>query len=372
MVWAYWIVVTFCVYTIAGYAGCLWLLGKFKKKARLQAEILPQVSVLIAIRGAEAVIEDKLRNCIASDYPKDHLEFVVICDGPSPVVETIVQRYGQQRVRLLSVERRGKSFALGKALEQTTAEIVVFTDVGVRLDPHGIRRIVSNFADPHVGCVSSEDATLDSDGNCESLYISFDSRLRRLESNVCSLINASGSFFAARREVCQKWNPVMSSDFFVPLRSIEAGYDVVVDPDAIGYVGSVRAEQEYQRKVRTIVHGLHVFFCHLRLLNPCKHGLVSWQLASHKLFRWMLPFALLALLICNAFLWKDSRFYEITLVGQVAFYLAGAVCWSVKSLRRISLFKIAWFFILGNAATLRAWFEFASGERYVSWQPSRR
>ena len=39
---------------------------------------------------------------------------------------------------------------------------------------------------------------------------------------------------------------------------------------------------------------------------------------------------------------------------------------------RSRLIKLATFILLGNAATIVAWFRFCSGERFVNWQPTRR
>lgn len=370
--WIFWGAMGFCAYTFFGYALGLAVLGVVCRRRRQCRPIEPSVSILIAVRGAEGVIENKLRNCLALDYPKEKLEIIVACDGPSPKTEAIVRSFGDPRIRLVSGPPRGKSFALGSALENSSGEILVFTDVAVGLDPGGVRQIVSNFADPKVGCVSSEDVTPDNNGNAEPLYISFDMLLRRLESRVRSLVNASGSFFAARREVCRNWEVTMSSDFFVPLRTLGAGLDVMLDPLSRGYVASVQVEHEYARKVRTIVHGLYVLFNYWRLLNPLAYGLVAWELVSHKLCRWLLPFAFLALLLANCLLWNSGSFYRAVLSCQLAIYGAGVLALITKPLQQYLPFKVAAFFLLGNAATVQAWWKFLGGERYVSWQPSRR
>ncbi len=371
MLWLFWLSILFITYTLPGYAVCLWLLSLVRSRKRVRAEIVPSVSVLIVVRGAESLIEGKLLNCLEQDYPGD-FDVAVVCDGPSPATEEIVLRYKDRGVRLLRAERQGKTACLKMALAETYGQIVLFTDVGVRMKSDAIRTLVSNFADSRVGCVSSEDDTRASVGNAEPMYISFDSVLRRLEGAVCSLINASGSLFAARREVCGNWLPPMSSDFFVPLHSIEAGYDVVVDTRVPGYLGTVNVVDEFQRKVRTIVHGLDVFFAHLHILNPFVYGLVSWELVSHKLFRWLLPFGFIAALLSNCFLWNAGAFYRATLVAQVVFHLAGVVPRYFPRCLRFLPFKVASFFMIGNLSTLKSWILYFQGERFQTWEPSKR
>jgi hypothetical protein len=372
MVYIFWGAIVFVLYVLGGYGVCLWLLLPLRRKARREAPVLPNVSVLIVIRGGENAIEKKLRNTLALNYPADKLEIVVVCDGPSPRAEEIVQRFADRGVRLVRAEARGKAHGLQLALNATSGEIVVFTDVGVMMDAHGLCTMVSNFADPTVGCVSSEDVTQSSDANAEPAYISFEMRLRRLESAVCSLVSASGSLFAARREVCRFWHEGLSSDFFVPLHAIEVGYDVVVDARVLGHVGSVQARDEFQRKVRTIVHGLDVLFAHWNLLNPFRYGLFAWELASHKLCRWLLPFAFGAALLANCFLWNAGCFYRGTLVCQVLLHTAGLLRHVHPRLASLFPVRIAAYFLNANLATLVAWVKFFSGEHYATWEPSRR
>ena len=104
--------------------------------------------------------------------------------------------------------RGGKENAQKEALKIAKGDVIVFTDVATMLEPSGIERIVSNFADPTVGCVSSEDRLLGRDGNPsgEGFYVRFEMLLRRLESRVNSLVGLSGSFFAARKSVCRDFS----------------------------------------------------------------------------------------------------------------------------------------------------------------------
>ena len=194
-----------------------------------------------------------------------------------------------------------------------------------------------------------------------------------MESRIGSLVTASGSFFAARRGVCENWHTGQTSDFFVVLNTLNNGMRAVVDPESIGRYGLAHSDSgELQRKVRTIVNGLEVFFTHLDLLNPFRFGLFSWQLISHKLFRWLTPCAILVLFLSNLFLWTTGDFYRIFLVLQTGLYGAGLLALAAKGPAGWKPIKLAGYFLLGNAATLMAWFYFLSGQKFVSWRPTRR
>jgi hypothetical protein len=207
----------------------------------------------------------------------------------------------------------------------------------------------------------------------EHFYIYGEMGLRRLEAKVSSLVSLSGALFAVRREVCEGWHPDMSSDFFLALHTVERGYRAILDPECRARVGIIKSQRaELSRKVRTIVHGLVVFFAHLNLLNPLRYGLFSWLLISHKLFRWMIPFAVIAALTSNALLWNRGIFYRGCLLLQMAVYAAALLVHLGGRIGQVRLFKMANFFVLGNIATLVAWWKFCQGEKLVTWEPSRR
>lgn len=375
MIWVFWACVLFLFYTLAGYPLALLLVSRFRNRPHRREAVLPQISIIIAAHNEANGIANKIRNCLALDYPADKFEIIVASDGSRDDTPKIVRAFSGRGVKLVEIpERRGKQFAQRQARDQSSGEILVFTDAGVELDPDALQTIVANFADGEVGCVSSEDQIAKQPGwKGEQSYVSFEMWMRRFESQIGSLVTASGSFFAARREVCEVWHTDKTSDFFVVLNTVAAGMRAVVDPSSIGRYRLSRSDRgELQRKVRTIVNGLDVFFMYAGLLNPFRYGLFSWQLVSHKLCRWLIPAAMLVLLISNFFLWGDGPFYRLCLVAQLGLYAAGLLALSANRFAQTKPLKLAGYFLLGNTATLMAWFYFLSGEKFVSWQPTQR
>jgi hypothetical protein len=104
------------------------------------------------------------------------------------------------------------------------------------------------------------------------------------------------------------------------------------------------------------------------MLNPFRYGLFAWQLASHKLCRWLVPFAMIAAVVANALLASESSWFAAAFVLQVAFYgMAAAGVWTGAP-----LLKLPAFLALANLAVLIAWLRFFRGERFVVWTPSER
>lgn len=368
---AFWSAVALIVYAYAGYPCALVLLASVRRRVTRKAPHTPAVSFVITAHNEEARIAQKIENTLRQDYPSSRWQIIVASDSSTDETDRIASAFAP-RVTLVRVpERRGKEAAQRLAIEAASGDILVFSDVATALAPDAVRTIVSNFADPSVGCVSSVDRFVDGEGHAagEGAYVRYEMFLRALESGVNSLVGLSGSFFAARREVCARWAPNRQSDFSTLLRAVEQGYRGVLDPQSVGYYHSLDDPgREFARKVRTVIRGLSVVAANLHLLNPVRFGLFAWQLASHKLCRWLVPFGMIVALLANAALARTSPLYLALFAAQIGFY---AAAWAGLRLPSRML-RIPSYFVIANVAVLTAWLRFARGERMVTWRPSER
>ena len=370
----FWCAVALVLYAYVGYPCALLALSVFRNRPVRKAEpgsALPRATFIITAHNEEARIAEKIENTLAQDYPPEALEIIVASDCSTDETDEIVRRYSD-RVRLVrSPERKGKEAAQQLALQSASGEVLVFSDVATALAPDGVTTMVANFADPSVGCVSSIDRFVDAEGQVsgEGAYVRYEMSLRALETRVNSLVGLSGSFFAARRKVCQRWSADRQSDFSTLLNSVEMGLRGVLDARTAGYYRNIADDRrELERKIRTVVRGLFVLATHARMLNPRRHGLFAWQLASHKLCRWLVPLAMVAAAISNLGLASHSALYSATLLLQCVFYTAALV--GLRTGART--LRIPAYLLLANCAVLMAWLRFARGERIALWNPSDR
>jgi len=365
----FWAAVVLVVYAYAGYPCMLAAIAHVRRREIRRAPAACPVSFIITAHNEASRIASKITNTIAQDYPGP-LEILVASDCSTDRTDEIVRSYAP-RVRLVRTsERRGKEAAQQLAISAACGEVIVFSDVATALAPDGVSRIIANFADSTVGCVSSVDRFVDADGRIsgEGAYVRYEMFLRALETRVNSLVGLSGSFFAARRRVCVNWAPDRQSDFNTLLNAVQLGLRGVLDPLSIGYYRQISdARAEFQRKVRTVIRGMVVLRANAAMLNPLSHGLFAWQLASHKLCRWLVPVALAVALVTNVALAPRSSWYASFLGIQIGFYGAVAGGWlGVRALR------IPFYFFVANLAILVAWFRYARGERMTVWKPSER
>jgi len=363
-------------FTYFGYPVSLYLLSIFRRKIVKKANLFPDVTMIITAYNEERRIKDKLDNTLALEYPGDKLQILVASDGSTDQTNAIVKEYEKNNIELLTIKkRRGKENAQKEAVEKAKGEVIIFSDVATLLDRGGLKEIVSNFGDCSVGCVSSEDRLIGRDGkpSGEGFYVRYEMWLRRLESKVNSLVGLSGSFFAARKEVCQNFSGEMQSDFRTVLSSIKMDLRGISDPQAIGYYQDVSDESlEFDRKVRTVVRGLTVFFRHVEFLNIFRYGFFSYQFFCHKLLRWLVPLFLFLALVSNIILAVKSLPFFIILLGQIGFYGVAFWGWKHKSGASNFLVKIPTYFIIVNASIFVAWWRYLKGQRLVMWTPSER
>jgi len=363
-------------YAYFGYPLTLCILRFIKRNTVSKAPFIPSVSLIITACNEERRIRNKLENTIALDYPREKLQVIVASDGSTDKTNEITRSYTSHGIELLDFpERRGKENAQKDAVLHSTGEVIVFSDVATRIAPHGLREITANFADPSVGCVSSVDKIIGSDGMpCgEGFYVKYEMWLRDLESQVNSLVGLSGSFFAARSEVCRDFSADMQSDFRTVLSSMRMGLRGVSDPDSIGYYQDISdSRREFDRKVRTVLRGLTVFFRNLEFLNPFRYGLFSYQYFCHKLLRWLVPFFLFTALAANVALSMNSAVYLMILILHLAFYGSAIGGLAAKLPPTCASVKIPMYFVTVNLAILVAWWRYIGGKRMVMWAPSER
>lgn len=364
------------LYAYIGYALSLYLIGFNRNKNVERKRHFPSVTIIITAFNEEESIREKIENTLSIVYPKDILQIIIASDGSTDGTNEIVVNYKEKGIELLPIPvRGGKENAQKEAVKRARGDILVFTDVATILEPSGVEQIVSNFADPGIGCVSSVDRVIGKDGkpSGEGFYVRYEMWLRNLESKVNSLVGLSGSFFAARRTVCQDFSENLDSDFRTVLNSVKTGLRGISDPAAIGYYRDISdPKQEFERKVRTVLRGLTVFFKSTEFLNVFKYGMFSYQLFCHKLLRWLVPFFLIIAFISNIMLvhttWLYFSLFLIQLVILVIFFMDKFGI--VSSASRYLYVPI--YFINVNVSILIAWSRYLKRERVVMWDPTRR
>jgi glycosyltransferase involved in cell wall biosynthesis len=372
----FWFCVVAATYSYFWYPALLLILPPRKSGSSEPAVPVRKIAIVIAARNEASKIGEKLVNTLALDRAGIELDLIVASDASDDATDRIVLGYANQGVRLVrSPERRGKEHAQQLAIASTKADLIMFTDAGTNLSKDALVHLLAAFDDPMVGAVSSIDQFITADGSLqgEGAYVHYEMWLRDLESRFHSLVGLSGSFFAARRSVCQKWDNRVQSDFGTALSCVQLGLRAVSDRRVIGYYKNIAdSSKEYQRKVRTVARGMGSLRIRAEVLNVFRYGRFSFEIFSHKVMRWATPWFLLGSLVSSADLAFQHPFYRLLLVIQLALYLSPVASRIAPGLRKIGLARIGIYFVEVNVAILHAALLTLAGHTILTWEPSKR
>ena len=371
---AFLVCVAALVYTFAGYPLLIALWARLRPRPVRRASNQPRVAIIVVAHNEEAHIAAKLRTCLAQDYAADRLRVIIAADGSADRTKAIVEAFGHARVQLLAFPaRRGKAACLNDAVAACSEEVLVFTDARQALDPGSVRSLVESLADPAIGAVSGELIFV-----CEDMspfaqgvdaYWRYEKFIRQREALVHSAPGVTGALYAIRRS-CYRPIPdrTILDDVAIPMQAVRAGYRVVFDSRAIAYdKPSQTPAQEKLRKVRTLAGNYQLIFMMPWLLLPIKNP-IFLQYVSHKLLRLLAPFAMLAVLVLNAFLIRGSVFYSALMAAQVLCYTLVLAAARSPSLRNWRLVKLGSAFLLLNWYAVLGLVRFLSDRDAHLWQ----
>jgi poly-beta-1,6-N-acetyl-D-glucosamine synthase len=293
--------VGFTTYVVFVYPLLLTLMRRRWSRPVRRGAVERPVSIIIAVYNGAAFLEAKLRSILASDYPRQLMEILVVSDGSTDGTDRIAQSMEGAGVRLIRIPHGGKASALNAGMAAATGEFLVLTDVRQALHPSAITRMMENFADPSVGVVSgalkiANPATHEEVST--SLYWRYEFWIRDNLAAIDSIFGASGALYAMRRELAVALpGGTLLDDMYLPLAAFFRGYRLVVEPSAEMYDFPTAVEVEFRRKVRTLAGNYQILAAYPGLLGPSNRLWLHFM--SYKFGRLLVPFALLAGFGCS-------------------------------------------------------------------------
>lgn len=378
MIILFWVCAGLILWVYAGYPLLLWLLNRLlpPRAVRLQA-IEPKVTLIVSAYNEAEVIRAKIENSLALDYPRALLEVLVISDCSEDGTDDLVREYEDRGVRLLRMKNRGgKTVGLNAGVPAARGEIIIFSDANAMYHPQTVRKIVRNFADPKVGCVTGEsrynlEGATDSTES-ENMYWRYELAIKQMESRVGSLVGGDGAIYAIRKALYRPLQPADLSDFVNPMQISLQHYRNVYEREAISFEnGADTFEQEFRRKVRIVARAWRGFLRVRAVMNPFRYGFFTLQVLSHKLLRWLVPVFMLGALAANAFL-LEHPLYLCTGVLQALFYLLATIGWLQAQRESVArVFYVPYYFCLVNYASLLGILSYYRGQNFTTWQTVR-
>lgn len=387
----FWLCLALVVYTYVGYGAVLYIILKvknifFRRETTpilpLDPQLLPDVTLMICAYNEADVIEEKMQNIRALNYPQDKLCVMWVTDGSNDNSNELLQAYPEVKL-VYSPERKGKAAAMQHGLQENKAEYVIFTDANTMLNADAIREIVRQFMKKNVSCVSGEkrvaarhagQATAEGEG----VYWKYESMLKRWDSELYSAMGAAGELFAVRMS---HYLPAPSNalldDFMMSMLILKDGHRIAYTNEAYATeYGSASTAEESKRKRRIAAGGLQSIWWLRSMMNPFAYPKVAFQYVSHRVLRWSItPLALFALFPLNLLLLfaSGSLIYQLLLLLQLFFYLSALTGHILKvSGRRNKLLYIPCYFLFMNLNVFLGIGYLMSHKDSGTWEKARR
>jgi len=376
--WIFWLLVGTIFYTYFGYALLIPLIGLFVKRPVDRRDITPRVTFLITAYNEEKNIRKKLTEVLALDYPREQLEVMVASDGSTDRTDEIVGEFRDQGVVLKRVEGRvGKTATQNEAVKAATGEIIIFSDATTGYEHDAIRKLIRNYNDPEVGAVSGRyeyvNPTGAAVGTGSILFWKYENFIKSMQTRIRTISGCCGCIYSVRKAAYVPLPGDIISDLVEPLMVIQRGYRVVFEQEAVAYEETTeKSHEEFRMRIRVITRAMRGILYARGLLNPFRFPFVAFQLFSHKVLRWLIPFFLIALLAANAFL-LHKQFYVITFALQAAFYLLALVGLLADRVgKKFKPAAVPLYFCIVNTAALIAFFKTLAGQKMVTWETVRK
>jgi cellulose synthase/poly-beta-1,6-N-acetylglucosamine synthase-like glycosyltransferase len=366
----FWISIAVPGYAYLGYPLVLLLLRTMIHRDVKKGRAEPSVSLLIPAYNEGDVIERKIRNSLALDYPAGRLEIVVASDGSKDDTAEAAQRLEDgTRVRVLAYpQNRGKIPTLNASVPELRGEIVVFSDAAAMLFPDSVRKLVENFADPEVGAVSGLYKVVKADevdiGKSEDFYWRYETFLKVQESRLASTLGGHGHLHAIRKEL-YPFPPTgtINDDYVIPVSVLGKGYRAVYEPSAVVYE-EAHEMTGFGRRIRIMAGNIQQLREIGTLLWPFR-AMPLFFFLSHKVSRLLVPFAMVAALVANLFLLNEP-IYLAAFCLQTIFYLL-AISGTIWQLKPKTLL-LPFYFCMINAATFFGFYHALTSRRRMAWK----
>lgn len=268
------------------------------------SEPLPRVSIIVPAYNEEGYIGRCLDHILASEYPTEKCEIVVIDDGSSDgTFEEAKSRVGPN-ITLHSKQNEGKHAALNDGLAYTTGEIVVIVDADSFLEPDALSKAVGTLqADSAIGGVAGNVRVVNRRNSVSRLqtleYIVGINTFRRAFDFFGVIPVVPGCLGAFRREAladaCGYDGDTLTEDFDVTIKVLKAGWQVKHTTATVWTEAPYSWRDLYRQRLRWNQGNIEVMLKHWKVFTEDGSGYLR-----HLVFPFHLITVLLAPLVTVA------------------------------------------------------------------------
>lgn len=357
---------------------------KQKEKLSICDNDLPTVTLVITAYNEEKVIKRKLEQAINYEYPKGKFDIIVVSDDSTDKTNEIVRNFGENLdkanfpdVKLIVVKgRKGKTIAQNTAVKLVNSKIIAFSDANSVWDKNALKYMMKHFVKSNVGYVCGQLKYINTDDDmtscAEGLYWNFDLEIRKMESNISSIVGGNGAIYAIKKSAYVDLPPLLSHDGFMPTKMILQNCTAKYEEKAIAFErASENSDDEFQRKVRMQRGQPWKKYTDIEKFNVFKYGWFSYFYFGHKYVKYLLYILHPILFISNFYIRKDSLFLSMSFFVQVIFYILALLGYIFRNKRKIKLIYFPYHYTLTIVAQMYSVINTFKGKSKATWEVSK-
>ncbi len=364
--------------------GIALLRGKSRRKDTPTAPI-GKVSLIVAMRNAEALLPAKLESIADLRDPGGGLEVILASDGSTDRTVEIATEACETRCnwRVLQLEQHeGKHKALDAAAACASGQIMVFSDVDALLERDSLAQLLEPFQNERIGGVCGQRLIGEPDafhGESQERYVQIDSGLKSIEGRIGSITSNDGKLYAIRSQLYESIPGGVTDDLYANMSVVRQGWRFVFAPQARAWirVPSRNEQHEFRRRRRIVCRSLRGIWLQRSVLNPFKTGLYAIGLGINKVGRRLLPFFLIAILTGTGLLAVEHPIARwavaVQLLGFVAILtepkLRSSLTRSPLPKGLCKILQLSNYVVVGLIGTSLGVLDFALARKVVRWDP---
>lgn len=367
---AFWV-----LYTYIGHPLLLFFIARIHPQKWSQENIDLSTIVYISVFNEEKMIERKIRNLLGQDFKGD-CRIIIANDGSTDRTAEIVRSFQDPKVVLYDFkDNRGKAAVQNEIIPKLNCEIVVFTDATSIWPRDTLKKIIQNFKDPNVGCVSVDIMFVNQTNGAvergQGAYWKYERFLRKYGALVKTNIVASGTCYAIRKELFSAIPNDVGEDLATPLNVAMKGRRVIFVPEImVEEKSSISHNSEFKMRTRISIRNVTGIFKYWRFLHP-QYGFAAYQLLAHKYLRILCWLPLLLAFIFNLMQLNKPPYCYIFPLHFGFYFLAFWGYLIEKRGRRAKLTYIPYYFVLLNFACMIGFINYCRGVRKPTWNTDR-
>jgi 1,2-diacylglycerol 3-beta-glucosyltransferase len=320
------------------------------------ASPLPFVSLMVAAKNEETVVERLVNQLCTLDYPADRYELWVINDASTDRTAAILDELATRFAPLRVVHRSpgaggGKSGALNQVFPRTRGEFIVVFDADAQIAPDFLNRSLPAFDRSKVGAVQLRKAIIQADTpghpqrhnfwiRGQQAEMALDAFMRQQQIAIGGIGELRGNGQLVRRQAledCGGWNEeTITDDLDLTLRLHLNQWDIeCLTSPAVYEEGVTRAIALWHQRSRWAEGGYQRYLDYWRVIGQNRLGAAkNFDLGVFIIMQYIMPMVMLPDFLMALLTESLPVFFPVTVLTFSLFFLS-----SLRGIRRTRLLE---------------------------------